>query len=943
MSGEGPRPGSAVVGTSIASMPIRFEDYELDRPSLEDLGSCPDYLDLLNAIASCSPFLRGLIETDSDWVIGLANSCPHAVLDDICTPLADMKPIEVASELRRRKRRISLLAGIADLGGIWDLDSVTRALTRFADFSTDCLLRSLVQDAVRRKKIKTESHADADDFSGLFVLAMGKMGAFELNYSSDIDLIILFDESMFSFDETQYAKAEFIRLTRKFMRYMSTSADGGYVFRTDLRLRPDPFVNPVCMSAGGAARYYESFARTWERAAFIKARTCAGDMDAGGRFLQEINPFIWRMLLDFAAVKDTADLKLRISDNKGTGDLTDLMGHDLKLGQGGIRQIELFVQTFQMIAGGRDRSLRIPATLDAMAALTTAGWVNTEARESLTESYRFLRNTEHRLQMVRDTQTHSLPRTETEMDRIAAMSGYTDTGEFITRLREVMSQVDYHTAAAYGSDNSSSAASNEYDFLTDHDTELMESWERLPAFRTDRAVKLFDNLKPVLLSRLSLAKNPHEALSHFDRFLRGLPAGVQLFSLFEANPRLVELLVDTCTTAPRVAEHLGRTSHVFDEVLYSSFFQPFDALDEMCRQLDDELEDVHDYENILRTVRRWLNAQNFRLGIHHLKHMIEYKEASRVYSLLADAVLQCLWPRVVTEFSRRYGPPPGRGATVLAMGSLGARTMTATSDIDLIVIYDPLDQDYSDGPRQLSSRQYYARLTQTFVSAISSPLGEGVLYSIDMRLRPSGQKGPVAASLDSFFNYQRNDAWTWEHLALTRARPVCGTASIGNEVEDFRKKLLAQERDTSEILGDVQKMRQKLSDHLSSSVDNDRWELKKGRGRMLDVELLSQTGALLSGSSGRTVSEQLRSASDHGFITQVDFDRLQNGYSMLSCVLQAARLVLEGRFDLDETGDGVRDFILQQSGQNSVAGLGDRLRSDRMEMAGIIDQRLAWE
>jgi len=915
----------------------------IGQPTIEGLAAAdfvlhPDYWALLQSTAACSPFLHGSIEVEREWVLELAARDPAAEMATLCAPIDTLSSRETATLLRRRKRQVSLLVALADLGGVWELETVTAALTRFADFACDTLMRALVREAVERNRIALD---DPEVRCGLFALAMGKMGAHELNYSSDIDLIVLFDETLFESDETHNAKSQYIRITRKLSQLMNAATSDGYIFRMDLRLRPDPLINPVCLSAGGAMRYYESFARTWERAAFIKARPCAGDRTAADRFLHDIEPFIWRTLLDYAAVQDAADIRGKISDEKGTGDLSDLHGHDLKLGQGGIRQIELFAQTFQMLAGGRDSSLRLSGTVSALQVLSEAGWIPADVRDRLTECYRTLRNTEHRLQMIQDSQTHSLPRQADDMPRIAALCGYDSTDVFLAELTAVLTDVQRLTSDDETGEETVPTEVVDTAFLTDPDREMIKAWRSLPALRTDRAVDLFKRLEPMILSRMSLARNPHEALVHFDRFLRGLPAGVQLFSLFDANPKLVELLTDICTTAPRLAEHLGRTSHVFDDVLYSTFFQPFEETAGLKSNLEAELTGLQDYEAILRTARRWLNAQKFRIGVHHLKHMIRHQDVSRNYSHLADVVLHCLWPRVIREFSRRHGPPPGRGASVLAMGSLGAQSMTATSDLDLIVIYDPLDETESMGPRSLSARHYYARLTQTFVAAITAPLGEGVLYEIDMRLRPSGNMGPVATSLDSFLHYQKHKAWTWEHLALTRARTVCGSEAISGEIEAIRTAILSARHDRDQVLGDVQSMRDKLSDHLSRTQDRDDWELRKGRGRMLDIELLAQTGALLAGSPSRSLALQLEDATRSGWLTDASRDRLMQGYNTLRCLHQATSLTLEGSFGPATSGEGVEVFLLQQTGQNSIESLASSLQKDRQAMTAIIDEQLA--
>ena len=335
----------------------------------------------------------------------------------------------LGAELRRAKRRVALLTGLADLGGAWSLEEVTGHLTAFADLACDLALRAALGAEIRRGKLPGMDEADLATGAGMVIFAMGKMGAFELNYSSDIDLICLFDETRYDRDDFHEARSSLVRATRKMSVMLNDRTAEGYVFRTDLRLRPDPAVTPVCMAMAAAETYYESLGRTWERAAWIKARPAAGDLDAGARFQDTLRPFVWRKHLDFAAIEDAHNMRLAIRAHKGLGGALCLEGHDIKLGRGGIREIEFFTQTRQLIAGGRDPDLRVRGTVEGLALLAEKGWVpDDDAAETLTDNYRFHRTLEHRVQMLRDTQTHLLPGSEAEFDRLAAFMG-TDTAD----------------------------------------------------------------------------------------------------------------------------------------------------------------------------------------------------------------------------------------------------------------------------------------------------------------------------------------------------------------------------------------------------------------------------------------------------------------------------------------------------------------------------------
>ncbi|CAN0507079.1 unnamed protein product, partial [Laminaria digitata] len=563
-------------------------------------------------------------------------------------------------------------------------------------------------------------------------------GAGELNYSSDIDLICLFDETRYDPDDYHEARSTLVRATRKMAATLNDLTGEGYVFRTDLRLRPDPSVTPVCMALEAAERYYESVGRTWERAAYIKARPSAGDLDAGARFLKTLTPFVWRKHLDFAAIQDAHDMRLRIREHKGFHGRITLPGHNMKLGRGGIREIEFFTQTRQLIAGGRDPELRVRGTVDGLHRLAAKGWLPQDVADKLAGHYRAHREVEHRVQMIGDAQTHDLPKSPEGMQRLACLMGR-DLREVETDLRARLTEVHDLTEGFFAPDACDSRSAPDV-FA---DSPLPSRWHSYPCLRSQRAVEIFKRLRPEVLRRLAEAARPDEALAAFDSFLRGLPAGVQLFSLFEANPQLIDLLVDIVGTSPDLARYLSRNAGVFDAVIAGDFFSPWPGADALRAALLDELDRAGDYELKLDAARRWAKDWRFRIGVHLLRGLMEPAEAGKAYADLAGAVLAGIWPQVQTMFSEKHGPPPGRGAVVLGMGSLGARRQHARSDLDVIVIYDAEGVEASDGRKPLASRTYYARLTQALITAMTAPMAEGKLYEVDMRLRPSGNQGPV--------------------------------------------------------------------------------------------------------------------------------------------------------------------------------------------------------
>jgi len=872
-------------------------------------GDAPELRGLLAGAAGCSPYLAGLIAREADW-LGPAMEDPEAALEAELAAVPDLALADLATGLRRAKRRVALMVALCDLGGVWPLGTVTGWLTRLADAAVEACIVRLVAEQLRREKLPPGA-GDAPA-GGMVALAMGKGGARELNYSSDIDLICLFDDTLFDRADIPEARSVFVRVTREMCRLLSDTRDGGYVFRTDLRLRPDAAVTPACLPISSAESYYESMGRTWERAAYIKARAASGDIAAGERFLEALTPFVWRRHLDFAAIEDAHDMRLRIRDHKGLGGLFRLEGHDMKLGRGGIREIEFFTQTRQLIAGGRDASLRVRGTEEGLARLAAAGWLPAETADELTGHYRAHREVEHRLQMLADQQTHALPKDAEGFDRLAAFMGMS-AADLRRDLTQRLDAVHGLTDDFFAPDAPGGTPAGD-----GFGAEVVDGWMRYPALRSDRAVAIFRRLWPSIRARLAEAARPEEALSQFDGFLRGLPAGVQLFSLFEANPTLQGLIVDICATAPALAQYLSRNSGVFDAVIAGDFFAAWPGVAALTRGLRTELARSQDYEEALDATRRWAKDWHFRIGVHYLRGLVTAHEAGGHYADLAEAAVAGLYPAVVAEMARKHGPPPGRGAVVLAMGSLGAGQLNATSDLDLIVIYDPLDAEASDGRRPLAARAYYARLTQALVTAISAPTAEGRLYEVDMRLRPSGRAGPVATQLSSFARYQREEAWTWEHLALTRARVIAGEPGLAREVEAVRCEILAMRGGERNVRADVAEMRARIA---TAKSPRGAFDAKVGPGRLQDIELCAGAAALLAGSPARTVEDQLGDGVAAGVLGAAAAEGLAEAERLFWALQASSRLLTGAPLDLGAVGEGGLRLILRETGMDDEAAL----------------------
>ena len=895
-----------------------------------------DLKDLIEGTAGSSPYLARLIAREAAWLAEALARPPEDALGEVIAAAADLAPGDLDAGLRQLKRRAALIVALADLGGVWTLATVTQVWTDFADACLAAALRTHVAQEARRGKIPGMGEDDARrDGAGMVALAMGKMGAGELNYSSDIDIICLFDDDRFDRADEMEARAAFIRATRKLAASLGDVTAEGYVFRTDLRLRPDASVTPVCISMTAAERYYEAEGRSWERSAYIKARPVAGDLAAGARFLDTLTPFVWRRHLDFAMVEDTMDMRRRIRDHKGlhNGAGIALPGHNIKLGAGGIREIEFFAQTRQLVAGGRDPSLRQPRTVKALAALARAGWIERDAADELATLYAQHREIEHRVQMIDDAQTHLLPKSAEGFDRLARLCGASDTAAFMADLQARFDRVETLTNAFFAPTRDDSDRID----ISPAQAEIVARWPSYPCLRSDRGRRIFDRLQPDLLRRFQDAAKPEEALSNFDNFLRGLPAGVQLFSLFDANPPLVDLIVDISASAPALSRYLSRHSGVLDAVLDGRFFAPWPGAAGLARDLDAALTG-QDYEAVLDAARRWQKEWHFRIGVHQLRGLIDADDAAAQYSDLAQAVIGALWPVACAEVGRRHGPAPGRGGAVIAMGSVGARRMTAGSDLDLIVIYDAAGQDMSDGAKPLDARGWYAKATKTMVTALSAPTAAGKLYEVDLRLRPSGKQGPVATALDAFRRYQQQEAWTWEHMALTRARAVAGDAGLRADIEDVRCAILAGKADATKVREDAATMRDRLT---AAGRKGGTWRVKDGPGGLQEIDLIGQAAALMAGAPARQIADQVQAGVSIGWLTAPEAARLTAAHALFSAVHQGANLLTDGALDPETVGAGGQAFLVRQAGATDMVDLTAKLDTARADAARIITAALA--
>ena len=881
---------------------------------------------LLRSIFGNSPFLSDAAVKEWAFLTRLVEEGADPLFVEIADAIelpADLGEDTAAlmRRLRVAKRRVALVAAVAELVGAWSLDQQTAALSRFADGALGAALRHLLRQAVTGGSIGLASIDEPERDSGLIVLGVGKLGGYELNYSSDIDLILLYDPTRARISTRDGIQSLFVRMARDLGRILDERTSDGYVFRTDLRLRPDPGSTPLTLSVAAALAYYESVGQNWERAALIKARTVAGDRVAGQHFLREIEPFIWRKSLDFAAIQDIHSIKRQINAYRGGGRIA-VEGHDIKTGRGGIREIEFFAQTQQLIWGGRLRELRTGSTCEALRRLASTGRIYPATAAELIDNYRFLRRLEHRLQMVEDAQTHMLPPDPAGIARIGVFLGYPQTDAFVTDLLRHLSSVERHYAELFEQAPSLSGPGNLVFTGVEDDAEtlrtlswlgfaepatvaaLVRSWHhgRLRATRSQRAREILTELVPQLLRIFGATPHPDTALLRFDQFLSRLPAGVQLFSLFHANPGLLELVAEIMAGAPRLAEQLAQRPALLDAVLTEGFFAPPPGPNAFAADLGQVLGGARDYEETLDALRRWAGERRFQVGVQLLRRALDGRQAGEVLADIAETALTALLPTVEAEFARRHGRVQGSMFAAIGMGRLGSREMTLASDLDLILIYDvPPGSETSDGPHPLPVASYYARLTQRLIGAITAPTAEGRLYEVDMRLRPSGASGPIASNLAGFARYQRESAWTWEHMALTRARPVGGDPALCVQIADAIGAVLGAKRDARRLLVDVADMRRRIADENPRPT---RWDLKNRRGGLIDLEFIVQYLVLREAASSpqllcRSTEQALRALGAAGVLPPQAQQELLDALALLRQV-HALLTLLRGGLSEEE-------------------------------------------
>jgi glutamate-ammonia-ligase adenylyltransferase len=909
----------------------------------------------LAPVFAASPYLAGLARQAPDRLKRILAEAPEkrleAILRDAAaleTRAADTDHVRV--RLRQLKGDLHLLTALADLGGAWDLDAVTSALTRFADAAVRAALAAAAAVEVERGRLSGVQAGARGPVPGLFVLALGKHGAHELNYSSDIDISVFYEPGRLPLAEGADPGEAAVRLTQGMAALLHERTADGYVFRVDLRLRPDPSSTPVAVSVPAAIDYYETVGQNWERAAFIKARAVAGDPLEAAAFLAEMQAFVWRRNLDFGAIEDIHSIKRQIHVHK-VDDRLSAPGANLKLGHGGIREIEFYVQTQQLILGGRDPSLRAIRTVDALKALAASGHVAPDTATELAAAYAQLRGLEHRVQMLDDEQSHRLPEAAADRKRVAALAGYRSLKTFDADVEKLLRRVNARYGELFPEEEPLSSSFGSLVFTGVEDdpetletlgrmgfsqpaqvSETIRAWHhgRIGATRTERGRELFTRLAPRLLDALQATGAPDAAFLRFADFFSRLTSGVQMQSLFLAQPKLFQLVVDVLAFAPQLARTLARNPAALDAMLDRDFYDGLDAGDVAALEqaAADAMGREGGFEAAMDAVRRAHREQAFRIGVQILSGSASARDAGPAFAELADACIRALAAAALAEVERIGGAFPGEVA-VVALGKAGSREMTAGSDLDLMTLYRPAEPAAQSAVKGWAAESFYTRFTQRLLAALSAPTAEGSLYEVDLRLRPSGTQGPVAVSLAAFEGYYAGEAETWEYLALTRARIVWSSSPDFARVgERAIAAALRRPRDPARTARDVRAMRALMEKERPATGF---WDLKLARGGLVDIEFAAQFLQIVHAAQGGPLrphtGEALAALREAGLAPEAPVRDLESAWTLQQDLSQVLKVALPEAGDPSQEPEALRALLAKAGRADSFAALTETLKA----------------
>jgi [glutamine synthetase] adenylyltransferase / [glutamine synthetase]-adenylyl-L-tyrosine phosphorylase len=830
-----------------------------------------------------APFLRRLLTDLPDVPVELAKfgieACFAKRLERLKRArknLADRSAI--AALLRQTRAEVALLVALADIRETWSVMEAAAALSRFAEAAIDLALRTAIAPLLARQAFNITRYED----SGLTCLALGKLGAGELNYSSDVDLIFLFDETVLTTASGDDPLDLLLRVVRDFTDLLQSRDENGYVLRVDLRLRPDPNSTPAVISMAAADIYYQSSALTWERAAFTRARAVAGDVKSGAAFLQRLSPWVWRRSLDFTAIRDIHNLRLHMADHFGQQEW-QAPGFDLKRGLGGIREVEFVLQMHQLIHGGRIPALRHSLTLAGLQVIAELGLLPAKDIAILQKNYIWLRRTEHRLQMLEDAQTHIVPTDIAQRTSLAQLCGYRSLAAFDVQLAKGCAQVhriymrltQAAETAATGLPREDAALHQRLTALGfgDQAAAMVQQWrtDRFRALRTARAQAALESLLPDFLAVLAKSPSPDTLLARVNDLLERLPSGVQFLELLDTNRKLLDLLGRVLLHSPLLASRLAQHPDLLDAVFDASFFVAPTTAVQLHTELEMLLGSARD-EAQIEKVARWQAEKQFQIAVLVIDGLMDGRAAARAYAWIMDVVVSIVADIAVHNFTRSHGDVEGGALIIIALGGWGGEALMSQSDIDFICLYTGNHDSRSTAQQSLSATHYFNRLAQRLIGYLTAQSTYGPMAQIDTRLRPSGNQGLLCVTVDSFITYQRDTAWTWEHLALTRARCIYGP---GEAAIAAANAILQSPRDVQILRQDVRDMRADIAQH---KPPHGALDFKLMRGGLVDIEFITQYHQLRYGVMTPAIDTALQLFSASGALTAGQASELEAIY-----------------------------------------------------------------
>ena len=924
------------------------EDAPLRRYLVEHDGGV-----FLRAIFGNSTFLTQCVMSESSLFFQILEKGPKTVSNAII----DKIEVEIGQEnnltnlmfaLRRAKRQIAMLVAIADIADLWSVDQVTSTLSQFADTATNIAVRFGLRQLSNAEVLQISASKTPEKFGGYAIIGVGKLGAQELNYSSDIDLIAIYDPGHITTPQPDKLSRVMVRLTRLIIKILEERTQDGYVFRTDFRIRPAPGSTPLAIPIDSAVGYYESIGQNWERLAMIRARPVAGDTRVSDDFISRIRPFVWRRNLDFAAIQDIHSVKRQIAAFRG-GDKISINGHNIKVGRGGIREIEFFVQTQQLIWGGRIPALRTRDLVETLYALATENRISAKVSKDLGNAYVFLRHLEHRLQMVDDRQTHDLPKTDEGIEAISKFAGFPDAPSFRKKLRKTLKTVELHYARLFEDSTSLGAegnlvftgVENDADTLvnlrkmgfTDPESisEAVRNWHRgqYRATRTERARQIITELMPHLLKTFGTRSQPDRAFMRFDAFLKALPSGVQTLSLFANSPSVLDLITDIMGNAPKLAARLSKNPGLLDHVLSQDFYSPLGNCKTLIEDLSTNLQHANDFQDQLDIVRRWTNDKKFQNGTQLLLGAVKGHKCCETLSDIAETALQAMFECASNEFKETHGFFKTGSMAILAFGKLGGRELMQGSDLDLVFVYSHSPSETrSNGAKPLDANIYFMRLAQRIITALTVLTGEGRLYDVDNRLRPNGKKAPIATRILSFEQYYATSAWTWEYMALSKARVIVGPTDLSVRLETMRHAVLSQEREQAKLVSDVCDMRNRIANEFPG---RNVWDIKYRPGGLIDAEFMAQYLQLLHAAacpkvlSPNTINS-FHQLNEHGFLNSKVANDLIGALTFWYDLGSALRITTTEDLENKSHNSGPREMLAQAGNATNFDELVEKMQ-----------------